>query len=87
MENPIKDNRIVKDKTFALRLLGFALDTNCNDACSEDEKESMVSYSTSLLQYQIETATEQDEIDYLERCKAKEKLKKGLKFIGIFNHR
>ena len=85
MENPIKDNRIVKDKTFALRLLGFALDTNCADACGEDEKESMVSYSTSLLKYQIETATEQDEIDYLERCNAKDKLKKGLKFIGIYN--
>ena len=28
MDNPIKDNRIVKDKTFALRLLGFALETN-----------------------------------------------------------
>ena len=87
MENPIKDNRLVKDKTFALRLLGFALDTNCNDACSDDEKESMVSYSTSLLKYQIETATEQEEIDYLERCNAKEKLKKGLKFIGISNYR
>ena len=87
MENPIKDNRIVKDKTFALRLLSFALDTNCNDACSEDEKESMVSYSTCLLQYQIETATEQDEIDYLERCNAKDKLKKGLMFIGISNYR
>ena len=85
MENPIKDNRIVKDKTFALRLLDFALDINCADACGEDEKESMVSYSTSLLKYQIETATEQDEIDYLERCNAKDKLKKGLKFIGIYN--
>ena len=85
MENPIIGNRIVRDKTFALRLLSFALDTNCNDACSEDEKDSMVSYSTSLLKYQIETATEQDEIDYLERCNAKETLKKGLKFIGIYN--
>jgi hypothetical protein len=39
MENPIKENRIVKDKTFALRLLSFAMDTQCNDACAEDEKE------------------------------------------------
>ena len=82
MENPIKDNRIVKDKTFALRLLSFALDTNCADACSEDEKESIVSYSTTLLKYQIKTATDRDEIDYLERCNAKEKLKKGLLFLG-----
>ena len=82
MENPIKDNRIVKDKTFALRHLGFALDTNCADACSEDEKESMISYSTILLKYQIQTATDKEEIDYLERCNAKEKLKKGLMFLG-----
>ena len=82
MENPIKENRIVKNKTFALRLLSFALDTNCADACGEDEKESMISYSTTLLKYQIQTATDKDEIDYLERCNAKEKLKKGLMFLG-----
>jgi len=82
MENPIKDSRIVKDKTFALRLVCFALDTNCNDICSEEEKESMISYSTSLLKYQIETATSKDEIEYLDMCNAKEKLKKGLKFLG-----
>lgn len=82
MENPIKDNRIVNDKTFALRLLSFALETNCADACSEDEKESMISYSTRLLQYQIETATDKDELDYLKRCNAKLRLKQGLKFLG-----
>lgn len=82
IENPIKENRIVKDHTFALRLLSFALETNCADACSEDEKESMISYSTSLLKYQIETATEQHEKDYLERCNAKSRLKAGLKFLG-----
>tara|TARA_R110002020_G_scaffold472720_1_gene701126 strand:- start:560 stop:814 length:255 start_codon:yes stop_codon:yes gene_type:complete len=82
MDNPIKDNRIVKDKTFALRLLSFALDTQCADACSEDEKESFVSYSTSLLKYQIDTAIEEDEINYLNKCNAQEKLIKGLKFLG-----
>ena len=82
MENPIKNNRLVKDKTFALRLLSFALETMCSDPCSEDEKESMISYSTSLLKYQIETATDKDELDYLERCNAKERLSEGLKFLG-----
>ena len=82
MDNPIKDNRIVKDKTFALRLLRFALETQSGDACGEDEKESMISYSTSLLKYQIETATDQYELDYLDRCNAKAILKKGLKFLG-----
>jgi hypothetical protein len=42
----------------------------------------MISYSTSLLKYQIETATEIHEITYLERCNAKEKLQKGLKFLN-----
>ena len=82
MENPIKNNRLVQDKTFALRLLNFVLSTNCGDACGEDEKESMISYSTGLLGYQIETAIDQDEIDYLERCNAKNQLKKGLKFLN-----
>tara|TARA_R110000782_G_scaffold9407_3_gene30316 strand:+ start:214 stop:462 length:249 start_codon:yes stop_codon:yes gene_type:complete len=81
MENPIKENRIVKDKTFALRLLSFALETTCADACSEDEKESMISYSTSLLKYQIETATDKGELMYLKGCNAKERLEKGLKFL------
>jgi len=82
MKNPIKGNRTVKDYTFALRLLGFALDTQCSDACSEDEKESIISYSTSLLKYQIETVSDQHEVDYLERCNAKERLKKGLRFLS-----
>ena len=81
-ENPFKDNRIVHDKTFALRFLNFVLKTNCNDASSEDEKESMISYATTLLKYQIETATREDEKDYLDRCSAKIKLKKGLDFLG-----
>lgn len=82
MKNPIKDNRIVKDKTFALRLLTFALDTQAGDPCSEDEKESMISYATSLLKYQIETVTDPEEKDYLDRCNAQKRLEKGLKFLG-----
>jgi hypothetical protein len=81
MKNPIIDNRIIKDKTFALRLLNFAMDTNTSDACVEDEKISMISYSVTLLKYQIETATDKEELDYLVRCKANEKLTKGLKFL------
>lgn len=80
--NIIVDNRIVSDKTFALRLLNFAIDTQCQDACSEEEKESMISYATRLLKYQIDTATQKEELDYLERCGAKKQLEKGLKFLG-----
>ena len=83
MENPIKENRIVKDKTFALRMLSWFLDLPCQgNACDEDEKESMVSYSTSLLEYQIDTATDEEEINYLNRCDAQKLLTKGLKFLG-----
>ena len=84
MINPIKQNRIVQDHTFALRLLNFALDTQCNDACSEDEKESMVSYSIELLRYQIQTASNKNEIDYLDRCNAVAKIESGLRFLGIW---
>ena len=83
MENPIKDNRIVRDKTFALRLLGFAMDTRCSDPCSEDEKEAMIYYSSKLLEYQIETATEEFELDYLKRCNARERLKGAKKFLSV----
>jgi hypothetical protein len=83
MINPIKQNRIVQDHTFALRLLNFALDTQCNDACSEDEKESMISYSIELLRYQIQTASNKNEIDYLDRCNAVAKIESGLRFLGI----
>jgi len=83
MENPIKNNRIVEGKTFALRLLNFALETQSNCAAGEDEKESMVSYATTLLKYQIATATCHNEIDYLDRCDASARLSDGLKFLCL----
>lgn len=71
------------DKTFALRFLNFASSVSASDACGEDEKESMISYASKLLKHQIDTATDQDEIDYLDRCNAKEKLKKALLFLKL----
>jgi hypothetical protein len=79
--NPIQDNRIVKDHTFALRLLAFAIQTNSGDACGEDEKESMISYATSLLKYQMDTVTDKSEIKYLKNCGAEKRLKEGLEFL------
>lgn len=67
MENPIKENRIVCDYTFATRLLSFALDVACSDACSEDEKDAFISYANELLKYQCLTAKEDFEIQYLRR--------------------
>ena len=67
MDNPIKENRIVKDITSATRLLSFAEDVSVADACSEDEKEYLVRYATSLLRYQVKTAVDEAEVDYLKR--------------------
>ena len=80
-ENPIKNNRIIEDSTFALRLLNFALYVRISDAYSEDEKKSMIHYATKLLNYQIKTVTDKIEKGYLDRCNAYEKLKEGLEFI------
>ena len=77
MKNPIKNNRIVKDQYFALRFLGFASKVQCVDKCSEEEKQSMINYAKSLLEYQIQTATDEYEKRYLKRCKAEEDLKKN----------
>ena len=58
---------LVGDITFATRLLGFVEDVSVADACSEDEKESMISYATQLLKYQVRTAVDEAEIAYLKR--------------------
>ena len=75
MENPIKDNRIVKDMTFAIRLLNFAKSVTPLDACSEEERDSMINYAAELLKYQIETVRDASEKKYLLRNKCAERIK------------
>ena len=65
--SPIKDNRIVSDKTFAIRFKNFISDISVNDACSEEEKEYFLNVSNQLLKYQIQTVTDKSEINYLKR--------------------
>lgn len=60
MENPIKDNRIVSDHTFAMRLYSFIERTEVNDAMSYEEKEYLQSVAKELLKYQIETGPESE---------------------------
>lgn len=67
IENPIKDNRIVSDMTFAVRLCGFLDDISVADACSEEELDYLRSVATKLLTYQFQTTTEEDELDYINR--------------------
>lgn len=41
--NPIIDNRIVSDKTFAVRLYNFLNAVQVNDMAGEEEKEYLLS--------------------------------------------
>ena len=67
MTNPIKDNRIVNDMTFASRLILFLEDTQVCDQMSEEEKEYLMRVAKRLFEYQKLTATQKGEIDYLDR--------------------
>ena len=66
MENPIIDSRIVNDKTFAIRLLNFIKNVQVNDFISEEEQQYLIYVTEKLLQYQIETVKDDEEIDYLK---------------------
>ena len=65
MENPIKDNRIVDDKTFALRLKNFIENVNVCDQPSEEEKDYLLMVADRLLRFQVGTATDSNELAYL----------------------
>ena len=67
MENPIKDNRIVNDKTFAIRFKSFIEEVKVCDMPSEEEKEYLLMVADKLLKYQFETATEENEKKYLKK--------------------
>ena len=65
MENPIKDNRIVNDTTFALRLKNFIENVTVCDQPSEEEKDYLLMVADSLLRFQVGTATDSKELAYL----------------------
>lgn len=65
--NPIKNNRIVSSKTFAIRFKHFIEDVKVNDPASEEEKEYLLNVSDQLLKYQLQTVTDEEEINYLKR--------------------
>lgn len=63
MDNPIVDNRIVSDKTFAVRLFNFVRGVEVNDCASEEEKEYLLRVAKRLINYQkmtIQTASESE---------------------------
>lgn len=66
-ENPIKSNRIVSDKTFAVRLKSFAQNTRCNDQMSQEESEYLTMVAERLLKWQTRTVRkDSNEYKYLE---------------------
>ena len=67
MKNPIIDNRIVNDTTFALRLKNFIENVTVCDQPSEEEKEYLQRVAAKLIKYQVETTTDTKEKDYLKR--------------------
>jgi hypothetical protein len=69
--NLIKDNRIVDSKTFAIRFKQF-LDWIPKEFYMSgphilEEYEYMQNVADSLLKYQIQTVTDEEEINYLKR--------------------
>ena len=69
--NPIIDNRIVDSKTFAVRFKQF-LDWIPKEFYMSgphilEEYEYMLDIANSLLKYQIQTVTDEEEINYLKR--------------------
>lgn len=64
MNNPIIDNRIVSDKTFAIRLYKFLDSIQVNDIASEEEKEYLLRVASRLLAYQRSTITSTSEREY-----------------------
>lgn len=69
MNNPIVNNRIVSDYTFALRLLSFIENVEVNDLPGEEEKEYLISIANNLIRWQKMTAYTKTEIEYLKRNK------------------
>ena len=71
--NPIKDNRIILSKTFAIRFKQFLEWVPVNWITSQphyiEEFEFMDKVADYLLNYQIQTAVDEEEINYLKRLK------------------
>lgn len=67
MENPIKDNRLVNDQTFAIRFKRFIQQTDVCDLPGEEEKEYLLQVADKLINYQCVTVSDNVEKEYLKR--------------------
>lgn len=66
-DNPIIDNRIVNDHTFALRLKNFISKVEVNDLPGEEEKEYLLHIADKLIRYQKFTVMTKSEQNYLKQ--------------------
>ena len=60
MKNPIKDNRIVSDRTFARRFKSFLKDVEPNCAMGAEELDYLKAVAEELLTYQLHTCPEEE---------------------------
>lgn len=67
-DNPIKSNRLVSDKTFAVRFRSFVEEVRVIDPMNEEEKEYLHHVAERLLKWQTKTVRKDtEEYKYLER--------------------
>lgn len=67
-DNPIKSNRLVSDKTFAVRFKSFVEEVRVIDPMGEEEKEYLHHVAERLLKWQTKTVRKDtEEYKYLER--------------------
>lgn len=71
LDNPIKDNRLVSDRTFAIRFRHFLeyipQGIIISDPCIYEEYDYMTYVANRLFKYQKATVSDKDELDYLNR--------------------
>lgn len=60
MKNPIKDNRVVNDRTFARRFKSFLKDVEPNCAMGAEELDYLKTVAEELLAYQLHTCSEEE---------------------------
>lgn len=65
-ENPIINNRIINDKTFAVRLFSFLDSIKVDDMASYEEKNYLLNVSKKLINYQLKTITK-EEMEYFRQ--------------------
>lgn len=67
MDNPIRENRVVVDKTFARRLKSHCESTTSSCAMGHEELEYLHTVADRLLEYQLQTCPESEK-SYHENC-------------------